>query len=385
MKKILIDWALLILGIVLFAIPQPTFLFTEGLPFLSYISFIPIFLLVRRVSWKTVWLYGLLYGVGAYCFFASWLAGFHPMGIPVISVLYGIQLMLVFVALKAAWLLCGKHAWIVQWIVWCAHEYLKTQGFAGFSYGVTAYSHWQLITLIQCANVIGIWGLSAIITFPSAWLSKVLQPLFDVHGNTSLQNANAQKPQFCLKTAVYAHRISGIVWLAVFVGIIVYGLVSVVDYSAYDTKTVALMQPNSDPWAAGGTSAYRRDFNTLSRLTDEALAEYDDIDFLVWPETAFIPAIRWHYQKRTDRLRFELVDDLLNYINTKDVPFILGNGDRIEGYTRLGDYGALSYNAVFLFRPNENTIPPEPELYHKMHLVPFTEYFPFEKMYYFLS
>ncbi len=375
MKKILIDWLLLILSAALFALSHPNAVILDGIPVLAYFAVLPLFILSRRVHFSVVWLYGLLYGTMSYGVLVYWLADFHPLGLPVIAALYGLQCMLLLTVLKMAWTFCGKRGWIAQWIVWCAYEYLKTIGFSGFSYGNMAYTQWQVLPVMQFASIVGVWGLGALIAFPSAWLSKVIQPIFEKKVPTEKSLWLKTIKQQCI-----VHRISGIVWCVIFVLVFLYGIFIQEDYSSYEMKTVALVQPNSDPWV-GGTAAYSRDLNTLKRLTNAALNENDEIDFVVWSETAFVPSIRMHYQYREDRVRLDLVNDLLAFIESKDVPFVIGNGDTVRGYDKNGNFTNLSYNSVFLFRQGENVIPPEPEIYNKMHLVPFTEHFPFEEQF----
>ncbi|HZK20165.1 MAG TPA: apolipoprotein N-acyltransferase, partial [Treponemataceae bacterium] len=372
MKKNLINFFLLLIGIFLFALPQPSFIFPQGLPFLAYFSFIPLFMLIHRVSWKTICLWGLAYGVGAYNIFTYWLSSFHPLGMALISGLYGFQFVLLFPLLKVVPLLIQKHAWLVQWLVWCAYEYIKTIGYAGFNYGVSAYSQWRYVLVIQCVEIIGVWGLGAIISFSSVWLAQVLKDSFECNNCKSFMH-------HCL-VKIKNHRVSGIVWVCVFVMILIYGKTSQVDYSQNETAKVALMQTNTDPWK-GGTNHYRNDLNTLIRLSDRALSEHSDIDFIVWPETAFIPKIEWHYKYREDQERYELVKNLLNYIDSKDVPFLIGNDHGVLAHRRDGTFNSVDYNAALLFTPKKNVLPPNPDKYFKVKLVPFTEYFPYEKMF----
>ena len=54
------------------------------------------------------------------------------------------------------------------------YEYLKTLGFIGFSYGVTAYTQWKYSYLIQICDVVGIFGLNLIVLFPSAFIFSVI-------------------------------------------------------------------------------------------------------------------------------------------------------------------------------------------------------------------
>jgi len=361
-KKIFIqNLVLLIIGVLCFALAHPTDLCNSGLPFLSYFAFIPIFLLTQRASWKTVWLYGFAYGTLCYCVFVSWLATFNPASMPVIAGMYGLYLMITFPLMKGISVLFPKYKAFVQWIVWCAYEYIKTLGFSGFHYGVTAYSHWKFVPFIQAASIIGVFGLSAILTFPSAWITAVITDKAETW-----------------KKRILNHKISACVWLFVYVACLICGFVSQKDYSNYETRTVALIQTNTDPWV-GGEESYKKDLDTLMRLSDEALESNSEISFVVWPETAFIPRIQWHYEKRQNRNSFILVNTLLEYIDSKDVSFVIGNDDGTMGYDSEGKYTLLDYNAALVFTPKENVIPPEPEKYRKMHLVPFTEHFPFKK------
>lgn len=367
--------SLLVLSIILFALPQPNLLTVQGIPFLAYFALVPVFLLVRFVSWKTVWLCGIAYGVGAYCLFTYWLATFHPLGIFVISFMYGLYLMVAFPLLKAAASLFPKWGWLVQGVVWCAYDFVKTLGFSGFHYGVLAYSHWRWTPLIQIVDVVGIWGLDALITFTSAWFTALI---VDAYRNRAVEGCGCRFKALvrALPAACRAHWISGCCWLVVFVGVLVYGFVSPVDYSQEPQVEVALIQQNSDPWV-GGMAAYQRDLKTLMRLSEQALAQNPDVDFVVWPETAFVPRIAWHYQHRYERDKFQLVQELLQYLDKAPVPFVIGNDHGIDG---VGNR-ILDYNAVLLFKPGENTLPPAPDIYGKMKLVPFTEYFPFDKQF----
>ena len=367
--------SLLVISIILFALPQPNLLTVQGIPFLAYFALVPVFLLVRFVSWKTVWLFGIAYGVGAYCLFTYWLATFHPLGIFVISFMYGLYLMVAFPLLKGAAALFPKWGWLVQGMVWCAYDYVKTLGFSGFHYGVLSYSHWRWTPLIQIVDVVGIWGLDALITFTSAWFTAVI---VDAYRNRDVEGCDCRLKAFVrsLPAACRGHWISGCCWLVVFAGVLVYGFVSPVDYSQEPQVEVALIQQNSDPWV-GGMTAYQRDLKTLMRLSDQALAQNPQVDFVVWPETAFVPRIAWHYRHRYERDKFQLVQELLQYLDRAPVPFVIGNDHGVDG---VGNR-ILDYNAVLLFKPGENTLPPTPDIYGKMKLVPFTEYFPFDKQF----
>jgi apolipoprotein N-acyltransferase len=147
-----------------------------------------------------------------------------------------------------------------------------------------------------------------------------------------------------------------------------------VDYSASPSARIALVQHNTDPWR-GGIAEYRKNYEVLRRLSDEALRAEPKPDLVVWSETAFVPRIYWHTTYRDDPSSWALVKDLLDYLRLQDVPFVIGNDDaRKEPAKNPRDDYRVDYNAVMLFERGNLT-----DLYRKLRLVPFTEHFPYEK------
>jgi apolipoprotein N-acyltransferase len=68
------------------------------------------------------------------------------------------------------------------------------------------------------------------------------------------------------------------------------------------------------------------------------------------------------------------VDELKTYLKKQKVPFVVGNDDGRLGKDSRGRSARLDYNAAILFEKGEIQ-----EIYRKVHLVPFTENFPYEK------
>ena len=76
-----------------------------------------------------------------------------------------------------------------------------------------------------------------------------------------------------------------------------------------------------------------------------------------------------------------MVNELLVYINSKDVPFVIGNDDARSDATINPDpreNHRIDYNAVLLFDSRE-AVSLYVDKYRKLHLVPFTEHFPYQR------
>jgi apolipoprotein N-acyltransferase len=361
-KNLLINLALAVLGMILFALSFPNPLVEKGLAPAAWVAWIPVFLLVGRVSLPASAVWGIIYGYGAYSLFNYWLGAFHPMAGFIINSIYVVYLGLTFFLLKLAEILFPRRFYLVQWCLWLAYEYLRTLGFLGYPYGISGYSQWTLIPVIQIASLGGVWAVSALLLFPAAALGAALRKAGDFGAIPGALGAFFRR-----------ERLPAGLWLLCLGLSLSYGAASRGDYSAAPHARLALVQHNTDPWR-GDMDEYRQNFRVLSRLSDEALRSDPKPDVVVWSETAFVPRIYWHSNYRDDQESWELVRELLEYLAKQDVPFVLGNDDaRLEGDGR-GGWDRVDYNAVMLFEGAEIA-----GLYRKLHLVPFTEYFPYQR------
>ncbi|MDR1787690.1 MAG: apolipoprotein N-acyltransferase [Treponema sp.] len=165
------------------------------------------------------------------------------------------------------------------------------------------------------------------------------------------------------------------VWGLCLLAALGYGFFSVGRYDGGPGITIILAQNNTDPWK-GALADYRRDFYTLRRLSDEALAGAgaEKPALVVWPETAFVPSVYWHSTYRDNPASWALVKELLDYLSANTVPFLIGNDDARKEVSESGKWERVSRNGVLFFERGKVT-----GRYHKMRLVPFSEHFPYRK------
>ena len=352
------NFGALILAALLFAASHPNIPFQNGLPLLAWISFIPLFWVIRRAALFASIFYGAFFGYISYWIFNYWLSVFHPLaGLIVYSIYLGYCALLFFV-LNLSHKFFPRRSYIIMWIIWIAYEYLTAQGFLAYSYGITGYTQWRMIPIIQIADIAGVWAVSALVVFPSAYLAAALW-------ESGFLSKKLSKNEFfaSIKSFILKERLPAIIWLVFLAFTLVYGFASQLNYSDARTVRIALIQHNTDPWAPSRSptydqamAEYRNDFNVLRRLSDEALSAYPDTDLVVWSETAFVPRIYWHTTFRntrwSDYLSWDLVRDLLNYLSNQEVPFVIGNDDARRAPEINPDpqeNHRIDYNAVMLY------------------------------------
>lgn len=370
---------LLITASVLFWLSNPNIFFENGLGWLAWFNYLPVLFLIRKSRMPHAAVYGAAYGVISYGLYGYWLNSFHPLGLIIACLGYMVICSLLFVVLKWADLICRKNGWLLQFLIICGYEYLKTLGFFGISYGVTAYTQWKYIYLIQICSVVGVFGLNLLVIFPSAFLFSVISKKReknrllhhvddDRHSHIS---AYVKKEQALAITSLKLTNICGAVWTVLFAAAMIYGSYCVRQPAAEKYVTVAAIQNNESPWK-NGIEEYSKNVKNLIQLTEEAQYLSSEIDFVVWPETAVAPSIIYNYDYGNDIQRFMLISQLLNFLDENNAVFVIGNSHELEFRGAEKQY----YNSALVFESGKNVHPPEPQIYSKIKLVPFTESFP---------
>lgn len=333
----------------------PSFISDSGFGALAFVSMIPLFFIVNKASWKGVWFYGFVYGFVFYLVYNYWLKTFHPLAILLAPTLKSVQYLLLFPILKGAGKVLKKRGYLLQTLCYVSFLYLTQQGFLGYPYGENCAALYQMPVFLQLASITGIWGIDFLLILPQAFIAE---------------------GRYALRHYLLDYLLYGIC----FAFWIVFGFVS---YHYYDVKApektvrIAAVQHSADSWK-GGYDTYKRNFEVLRDLSLEAMKEKPD--FVLWSETAFVPSVAWHTAHPTNIYTSALCNDFVRFGSNLGVPLITGNPEGLVKDENLpavmtdGAWNWKTYNTVILF--DRGGIEGQ---YRKQHLVPFTEYFPYEK------
>lgn len=350
---------LLILGFSAFvaSLAFPSKYIENGVPFLAFFYLIPVFYVIWRSKWSTVWLYGAFYGFLFYLFYNYWLETFHPLAILIAPILECMQYALLFMCIKLSKTLLKRHYCLLATLLYSAYLYLTQQGFLAYPYGNIASALYSYTSLIQIVSVTGIWGLDLIVVLPQVIVSECLYE----------KEWRRNKWDLLISLLILAST-----WIG--------GSFVKKKWENKESDRVmriAAIQHSADTWQ-GGYRTYKENFENLKMLTMEAMEKSPDM--VVWSETAFVPSVAWHSAYPNNVATSKLCNDFVSFGSNLGVPLVTGNPEGVIKDKELapilesGEWNWKTYNTVILF--SDGGIQ---GIYRKQHLVPFTEYFPYEK------
>lgn len=379
-KKLL----LVLLSSFLFYFSFPNVFFNCGLGPVIFIFYIPFFLVVKESDISNAFWWGSIFGVTSFGLLGIWLIRYSLFCYLMILFLFAILCGLLSVVLKFVFNLFKNDSWIPLPFILTSFDYLRSLGPVGFSYGGAGYALAFFPKLIRISSFTGIFGVTFFIYSVQAvlfgWILNVenRKSIQEFETGSSMKSGyislNFHQKIHEMRKTLKTHRLIGASSI-LFVFFILNIVLPFKEINKGELKRILLVQTNQDPWSSG-IAAYTADAKDLIYLSREAL-EDSDCDLVVWPETAIVPSVIDTYYESSDSGRLAIVKNVLQYIESTGVPFVIGNFHREKDENK----NFHDYNTALYFTPGFNVYPPAPEKYAKIHLVPFSESIPFkEKM-----
>ncbi len=306
-------------------------------------------------------------GAVIFCLVCPWLGAYHLGAILFVICLEATWFSLAFASISAILSTRSRFALPAAAFIWVVMEVGRSVGFLAFPYGSLPYSLAYRRAALALASIGGVplVGLAIAGTNASflAALLRFLQP----------------RPR---RLAEVSRRASfGIVCV---VATVLAGQAPATATVKDGRSVIARLKPETPPqpgWFRvaliqpavrdqSSVKDYVAGFKRMASMSVEALAYKPDL--VAWHETAIVPPIDWHLRHRPDRKTYEFVSEVDDFITAFPAPLLVGNG-----YAPPGELSrTVEYNSAVLYESGKIS-----GRYDKVKLVPFTEYFPYEKLF----
>jgi len=328
-----------------------------GFSFLGWIALVPLFIVIISSRLVDTFFALIICSISFNVIYLFWLKEYkHPAtlsGGVFLELLYfvssGVIVWILYRGLlknRVKWLRVFAGGFLIT-TGWVGIDYIKTVGFLAFPWGILGYSQYSNPILIQTASIFGVWGLDFLMIYCNSVLC------FFLFGACRGEGVREYIPGVAL-------------WGLLFFISIVFGFFTLNESkkTKFNTTRVALIQANFNPWSP------QLDQNLLKEieLSCEAL-KYNPY-MIVWSESG-VPFPFEFYLERGQKYA-RMIED---FISSTGMPFLFGSLEF------QGDYNDRTFNGNFynvgIFY---NKGKPEGK-YRKIHLVPFGEWFPYERLF----
>jgi len=258
-------------------------------------------------------------------------------------------------------------------IVWVATELGRTYLLTGFPWVLLGYSQATVLPIAQLASVTGVYGVSMLVALVSATLAMIAAQgprEGDRHGPPEGGRYDLQGPA---EAGHYVRLVPAAVAIALVLLVAVWGSRRVAA-SAWtrdgDAIRVGLVQGNVDQGIKWDPTRATTIFQEHVNRTREAIGR--GASLVLWPESST------PFLFEEEPVGAELLRRLARQARAT----LLFGSDQIEWSTvNHQRVPAKYFNAAYLIRPDGSTA----GTYRKMHLVPFGEYVPLQRLLFFAA
>ncbi len=335
-RYVLKNYSFCVLSAVLLILSFPKY----NLEFLAWFGFVPLFFVLKGKSKGKAFLLSYITGVIFWSGTIYWLIHVTLPG-TIIFVLY-LALYFGFFGLLISYLLSTTYCLLFIPSAWVLFEYIRSHLFTGFPWALLGYSQYLNLSLIQIADITGVWGVSFLVMM-----------------------INFASYEFITSPLAQVKKIKQIIPVIVcLIAVFIYGsnkISRLPDSAGRKPINVCVVQgniPQELKW-----SALSCEYIIERYLSLTSLANKQGTDLIIWPEAA-LPVVL-----EEEPGYFNAVVKFTKGIST---PLLLG------AVTYRDD---RYYNSALLISREGNLL----ARYDKIHLVPFGEYIPLRKILGFLE
>jgi apolipoprotein N-acyltransferase len=339
--------------------------------YLLFVALLPMFWALRGQSPRNAFWLGIISGFTFYLGLLSWILYVtHVYGKLPLPLALGVLLLLAgYLALyKGVW------AWGVAWAEshgvnllwfaptwWVVMEYVQGYPIDSFPWELLGHGLYRQPLLLQTADLIGTYGLSFLLVLINVGLFLMFSPA-----------SRSRQPRGFRTLAFF------IIILAAWLGYGYYRQEMISRIIADSPKLhTAVIQGNIKQGDKWDPKIVEATLKTYARLTSQVLAEKaqaeepDHTTLVIWPETA---APFFFHRNPDNDTPF---DTLVKEIARENQVFLLFGAPAAE----KGPRGERFFNRAYLLNPKGEVV----GHYDKAHLVPWGEYVPFQRIFFFIQ
>jgi apolipoprotein N-acyltransferase len=338
-----------------------------NLNFLAFFALAPILFVVYQSNLKRTLGYGVLFAFIFYCMYLFWMNAYMAVvGVSFVTVVYGGCFVISLLIINLASRVYPRFTVILTPFIWIGIDFIRSFGFLGFTFGSIGYTQHNFLPFIQLADIGGEQLVSFILLLFNASLAAILPELF-------------KKQPFSLRRISPFHTIPLYVSLGLIVLSIVYGAFRLQENLTDGQRIkLSMIQGLSSPRTTWKEEKWET-LRTLTKLTRESYWEDDDLDLIVWTETAIRTSLRPNliygtsYHARIRRLVQEAEKHFI--IGSPDNYYLSEEGldkDKLDEIYPTRDEAEVWTNSAYYLDPQGEIL----GKYNKMQLTPFGEHFP---------
>jgi len=336
----------------------------------AWIGLVPVLYVFNSKTVTHPRLLVIMAGVTFHMFVCFWMKTFHPLSLLLMIPYLTIYFVLPFILTRSLFKRLPENFLglrpLIFALIWVGLEYIRSVGFMAFPWGVLGYSQFQILPIIQIADIGGVFLVSFVIVFFNASLAEIVPLYFNKVRNKSL----------------YIKKMAPATIL-IFLSLI-YGVIQLSKDEPKPTFKVSVLQAFVDPSHDWRTRARTlRTMDKIERLSSQATNFRPDL--IIWPETLMgKSAMYYHkyYSKLPTVSYYKTIGDWFYGIAGKLKSNMLLTAPERSLVVSTNAKGQrrqswASFNSAYYVTADGKF----QDKYSKIHLVAFGEWFPYKKQF----